>query len=133
MFIGKLADPMLTALLDTLPVEFSITDANDKVVAWNRHDTRLFRRSSNVLGRDVRNCHPKQSLEKVERILSEMKAGQRQSAEFWIDMEVEGKPEKVLIQYFALRDEAGKFLGCLECSQKVSHIQSLTGQKRLLD
>jgi len=132
MFIGKLSDPMLTALLDTLPVEFSITDANDKVVAWNRHETRLFRRSPNVLGRDVRNCHPQKSLEKVERILSEMKAGQRESAEFWIDMEVDGKPEKVLIQYFALRDEAGTFLGCLECSQRVSHIQSLTGQKRLL-
>ncbi len=133
MFIGKLADPMLAALLETLPVEFSITDADDKVVAWNRHETRLFRRAQNVLGRDVRNCHPKKSVDKVERILSEMKAGTRQSAEFWLDMDIEGKPEKVLIQYFALRDQTGKFLGCLECSQKVGHIQSLTGQKRLLD
>lgn len=133
MFIGKLADPMLEALLETLPVEFSITDADDKVVAWNRHETRLFRRTQNVLGRDVRACHPKKSLDKVERILSEMKAGTRQSAEFWLDMDVEGKPEKVLIQYFALRDRSGTFIGCLECSQKVGHIQSLIGQKRLLD
>jgi len=133
MFIGKLDDPVLAALLETLPVEFSITDANDKVVAWNRHETRLFRRVPNVLGRDVRACHPRQSLEKVERILSEMKAGTRESAEFWIDLPVEGKPEKVLIQYFALRDGSGKFIGCLECSQKISHIQSLAGQKRLLD
>jgi hypothetical protein len=43
------------------------------------------------------------------------------------------QPEKILIQYFALRDAAGKYLGCLECSQKISHIQSLEGQKRLLD
>lgn len=133
MFVGKLDDPLLAALLETLPVEFSITDANDKVVAWNRHETRLFRRSQNVIGRDVRNCHPTQSLEKVERILSEMKAGTRENAEFWIDMPIEGKQEKVLIQYFALRDSARRFIGCLECSQKVSHIQSLTGQKRLLE
>ena len=133
MFIGKLAEPLLEAFLDTLPVEFSITDADDRVVAWNRHETRLFRRAQGVLGRDVRNCHPKKSVDKVERILSEMKAGTRDSAEFWLDMEVDGKPEKVLIQYFALRDTTGKFLGCLECLQKVGHIQSITGQKRLLD
>ncbi len=133
MIIGNLSDPILRALLDTLPVEFSVTDANDQVVAWNRHDTRLFKRSPNVLGRNVRACHPKQSLEKVERILSEMKAGTRESAEFWIDMKVEEKPEKVLIQYFALRDSTGAFLGCLECSQKIGRLQSLTGQKRLLD
>ncbi len=133
MFVGKLAEPVLAALLETLPVEFSITDADDKVVAWNRHETRLFRRTQNVLGRNVRACHPKQSLEKVEKILSEMKAGKREKAEFWIDLEIEGKPEKVLIQYFALRDDSAKFIGCLECSQKISHIQSLSGQKRLLD
>jgi len=133
MFIGKLSDPMLEALLETLPVEFSITDADDKVVAWNRHETRLFRRAPNVLGRDVRNCHPKKSVDKVERILSEMKSGTRQSAEFWLDMEIEGKREKVLIQYFALRDSTGRFLGCLEVSQKIGRIQALTGQKRLLE
>lgn len=133
MFIGKLSDPMLEALLETLPVEFSITDADDKVVAWNRHETRLFRRATGVLGRDVRNCHPKKSVDKVERILSEMKSGTRQSAEFWLDMDIEGKREKVLIQYFALRDSTGRFLGCLEVSQKIGRIQSITGQKRLLE
>ena len=133
MFIGKLSEPMLSALLETLPVEFSITDADDKVVAWNRHETRLFRRSTAVLGKDVRNCHPKKSVATVERILSEMKAGTRDSSEFWLDLDVDGKSEKVLIQYFALRDETGKFTGCLECSQKIGHIQSLAGQKRLLD
>src|SRR5208337_5309334 len=119
MFIGKLTDSLLEALLETLPVEFSITDAADRVVGWNRHSTRLFRRAQGVLGKDVRDCHPKKSLDKVEQILSEMKAGTRENAEFWLDMEIEGKTEKVLIQYFALRDAAGKFLGCLECSQKI--------------
>ncbi len=133
MIVGSITDPILTALLDTLPVEFSITDANDKVVAWNRHETRIFKRVPNVLGRDVRACHPRQSLEKVERILSEMKAGTRESAEFWIDLPIDGKPEKVLIQYFALRDPSRRFIGCLECSQKISRLQSLSGQKRLLE
>ena len=135
MFKGKLPDAVLASLLETLPVEFSIVDADDKVLAWNRHESRVFRRTDNVLGRDVRACHPGKSLPRVEAIIADMKKGTRESAEFWIDMKLGGaaEPEKILIQYFALRDSAGKYLGCLECSQKISHIQSLKGQKRLLD
>jgi hypothetical protein len=62
-----------------------------------------------------------------------MKEGKRETAEFWIDMKIDNKPEKVLIQYFALRDKDGRYIGCMEASQKVSYIQSLTGEKRLLD
>jgi DUF438 domain-containing protein len=135
MLKGKLPENVLAALLETLPVEFSIIDADDKVLAWNRHETRTFRRTDNVLGRDVRACHPGKSIAKVEVIISEMKKGTRESAEFWIDMKLDGatEPEKILIQYFALRDPQKKYLGCLECSQRISHMQSLQGQKRLLD
>jgi PAS domain S-box-containing protein len=131
--IGELSEKQLEAVLETLPIEFSVVDENDKVLAWNRHDTRLFKRPETVMGRDVRNCHPKKSVDKVEAILQEMKAGTRETAEFWIDLDIEGVRQKVLIQYFALRDEAGAYLGCLEASQKIGHIQSLTGQKRLVD
>ncbi len=133
--IGKLPDNVLNSLLETLPVEFSVVDAQDRVLAWNKHETRVFKRPEAVVGRDVRNCHPKRSLDKVEAILAEMKAGERETAEFWIDMKLEGspEPEKILIRYFALRDADGKYLGCLECSQKISRIQGLQGEKRLLD
>jgi uncharacterized protein len=135
MFKGKLPTDVLMALLETLPVEFSIVDADDKVLAWNRHETRVFRRAENVLGRDVRACHPGKSLPMVEAIIAEMKKGTRETAEFWIDLKIgdAAQPEKVLIQYFALRGEGGKYLGCLECSQKISRIQGLKGQKRLMD
>jgi len=131
--IGNLNAKQLEAVLETIPVEFSVVDENDKVLAWNRHGTRIFKRPEAVVGRDVRDCHPKNSLGKVETILQEMKEGKREMAEFWIDLEIDGKQEKVLIQYFALRDEKGAYLGCLEASQMISRIQSLTGQKRLLD
>ncbi len=135
MLMGRIPEPVLAALLETLPVEFSIVDADDKVMAWNRHETRLFRRLESVLGRDVRLCHPSKSLKIVEKIISEMKQGSRDVAEFWLDLRVPGQEtlEKVLIQYFALRDPTGRYLGCLECTQRVGHIQGLQGQKRLLD
>ncbi len=133
--IGKLPDNVLEAILETLPVEFSVLDADDKVLAWNKHTTRIFKRSEAVVGRDVRNCHPKNSLEKVEKILSEMKEGKREKARFWIDLPLGENKEKqkVMIEYYALRDKDGNYLGCLEASQNIQEIQGLEGEKRLLD
>jgi PAS domain S-box-containing protein len=133
--IGELDKNILEALLEIIPVEFSVVDKNDKVLAWNRHETRIFKRPKGAVGRDVRDCHPKGSLNKVETILAEMKAGKRDKAQFWIDLPVKGKdsPQKVLIEYYALRDSAGEYLGCLEVSQNITEIQKIIGQKRLLD
>ncbi|DAC72080.1 MAG TPA: hypothetical protein DSN98_07045 [Thermoplasmata archaeon] len=133
--IGKLPENILQAVLETIPVEFSVIDKNEKVLAWNKHATRIFKRPEAVVGRDVRNCHPKNSLGKVEQILQEMKAGKRDKARFYIDLPLGPNQEKqkVMIEYYALRDEKGTYLGCLEASQNVGEIQKLSGEKRLLD
>ena len=133
--IGRLPEDVLMAVLETLPMEFSVVDADDKVLAWNRHETRIFKRPEGVVGKDVHNCHPKKSLDKVEQILREMKDGKRNMASFWIDIPngPEKQMQKILIQYFALRDKNGKYLGCLEASQNISEHQAMSGQKRLLD
>jgi PAS domain S-box-containing protein len=133
--IGSVSKEVLEAILETIPIEFSVVDAKDEVLAWNRHATRIFKRPEAAVGRNVRNCHPKKSLDKVEAILGEMKAGTRDSASFWIDLPIGegGRREKVLIQYFALRDNGGQYLGCIECSQNIAEIQALSGENRLLD
>ena len=131
--IGSISKEILDSLLETIPIEFSVLDANDKVLAWNKHETRVFKRPVGVVGRDVRNCHPKKSLDKVEKILNEMKEGKRDKARFWIDLEKNSEKRKVLIEYYALRDKNGKYLGCLEATQDITEIQTLKGEKRLLD
>jgi len=133
--IGKLPEDILQAFLETIPLEFSVIDRNEKVLAWNKHSTRIFKRPEAVVGRDVQNCHPKKSLGKVEQILKEMKAGKRDNARFYIDLPLGPNQEKqkVLIEYYALRDEQGKYLGCLEASQNIAELQKLSGEKRLLD
>jgi PAS domain S-box-containing protein len=133
--IGKLPEDILQAVLETIPLEFSVIDKNEKVLAWNKHATRIFKRPEAVVGRDVQNCHPKKSLAKVEQILKEMKAGKRDKARFYIDLPLGPNQEKqkVLIEYYALRDEQGKYLGCLEASQNIAELQKLSGEKRLLD
>lgn len=133
--IGKMNEDVLEAVLETIPVEFSVLDKDDKVLAWNRHETRIFKRPEGVVGKNVRNCHPKKSLDKVEQILSEMKLGKRDKASFWLDLPLgeNGEKHKVMIQYFALRDKNGNYLGCLEASQDITDIQKMEGEKRLLD
>lgn len=133
--IGKIPEELLKSLLEALPIEFSIVDADNNVLAWNRHKTRIFKRPEAALGRNVKDCHPKKSLDKVEAIITEMKAGKREKARFWIDLPIGegGASQKVMIEYFALQSESGKYLGCLEASQNISEIAALKGEKRLLD
>ncbi len=121
---------VLAAILNTLPVELSFVDHEDKVRYFSHErGEKIFPRSRGAIGTDVRNCHPAKSVHLVERILSDFKAGRREVAEFWIDM----GPRKVHIRYWPVRDAAGRYLGCLETVQDVAAIQRLTGQRRLLD
>ena len=64
-----------------------------------------------------------------------MKDGTRDKARFWIDLPIDpsGEKQKILIEDYALRDKEGDYVGCLEASQNITEIQSLTGEKRLLD
>ncbi len=133
--IGKLPKNLLEAFLETIPIEFSVLDDNDNVIAWNKHNTRIFKRPKNVIGKNVRNCHPKKSLHKVKQILNEMKNSKREKARFWINLKIGDPPEKqkILIEYYALRDINGVYIGCAEASQNITVIQKLTGEKRLLE
>ncbi|WP_242332904.1 MULTISPECIES: PAS domain-containing protein [unclassified Anaeromyxobacter] len=121
---------VLAAILNTLPVELSFIDEEDRVRYFSHErGEKIFPRSRGAIGTNVRNCHPQKSVHLVEKILADFKAGRREVAEFWIDM----GPRKVHIRYWPVRDEAGRYLGCLETVQDVAPIQRLTGQRRLLE
>jgi len=116
-------------MLTNLPVDFSFVDVNDRVAYYSATKERIFPRSPGVIGREVRKCHPPKSVDKVLRILTEFKAGRKNVAEFWI--QVQGR--FLHIRYFALRDKNGKYSGTLEVTQDVTGIRKLEGERRLLD
>jgi len=125
--IGKINEEEFETVLETFPFEFSILNKEDKVLAWNKHETRIFKRPEGAVGRNVRMCHPQKSLTKVEKIISEMKKGKKDKAEFWIDLSIgdKGKKHKILIRYFAIRNKDKKYLGCFEVSQDIHDIQKI--------
>jgi PAS domain S-box-containing protein len=127
--IENLSKEQLAGILEAIPVEISFVDEDDLVRFWNKHETRIFKRPVSVIGRSVQNCHPKQSVDKVEQILADFKSGKKDSAEFWINL----KERKVYIRYFAVRDKAGRYLGTLEATQDITDIKRIEGEKRLLD
>jgi len=127
--IENLNREQLEGILEAIPVEISFVDENDLVKFWNKHETRIFKRPVSAIGKSVQNCHPKQSVAKVNQILSDFKSGRKNSAEFWINL----GERKVYIRYFAVRDKAGRYLGTLEATQDITDIKKIEGEKRLLE
>ena len=127
--IDNLSQEQLEGILEAIPVEISFVDEHDSVRFWNKHETRSFKRPISVIGKSVQDCHPRQSVYKVNELLTDFKTSNRDSAAFWIDL----RGRKVYIRYFAVRDKAGKYLGTLEATQDITEIKEIVGEKRLLD
>jgi DUF438 domain-containing protein len=120
---------VLAAILNTLPVELSFVDTEDRVKYFSHeHGQKIFPRTRGAIGTKVQNCHPQRSVHIVNQILEDFKAAKRNVAEFWITMH----GVDVHIRYFAVRDAAGKYLGTLEVVQDITGIKRLEGERRLL-
>ncbi len=126
---GRLSATELLAILNTLPVDMTFVDKNDRVKYFSQGPHRIFTRSRSIINRDVRLCHPPASVHIVEKILEDFKSGKATHAPFWIQM----RGKFIYIEYFALRDENGEYLGTLEVSQDLSAYRALEGEQRILE
>lgn len=125
---GKLTLDQINLIFRHMPVDLSYVDENDLVKFYTDTEHRVFPRSSGVIGREVRNCHPPKSLYAVEEIIEKFRSGAQSKAEFWIN-----KPDLfIYIVYVAVRDKDGTFRGVLEMMQDCTHIRRLEGERRLL-
>jgi uncharacterized protein len=126
---GELRLEELLGIFNTLPVDVTFIDKEDRVRYFSEGPERIFLRTKSIIGRKVQNCHPPKSVDVVEKILQSFKEGSRKSADFYIHLQ--GK--YIYIRYFPVRDRGGNYLGTLEVSQEISGIQKIAGEKRLLD
>lgn len=125
---GKLTLEQINLLFRHLPVDLSYVDENELVAFYSDTPHRIFPRSANVIGREVKNCHPAKSVHVVEEIIEKFRSGEQSQAEFWIN-----KPGLfIYVLYTAVRDDNGTFRGVLEMMQDCTHIRELTGSQTLL-
>lgn len=125
---GILSVQQLEGVLNHLPVDLTFIDENDVVRYFSHGKERIFARTKAVIGRTVQNCHPPQSVHVVNQLLEDFKSGEKDAEDFWIPF----KDKFVLIRYFAVRSEAGEYMGTLEFTQNIAPIQAIAGQKRIM-
>jgi len=126
--IDTLSKDLLELIMNTLPFELTIIDEHNKVLYFNREGKRIFPRPQSVIGKKVQDCHPPKTLHLVNQVIDDLRTARRESASFWIDLH----RRKIYIRYFALRNQEGRYMGCIEVTQDITEIQKLEGERRLL-
>ncbi len=126
---GKLKAHVLESLLNTLPIDITFVDENDRVQYFSHGKDRIFERPKTVIGRHVHQCHPPSSVATVETIIDRFKSGEKDEESFWIQM----RGRFVHIRYLAVRTQNGAYLGTLEMTQDIAPLRALESEKRLLE
>lgn len=125
---GSFSAEEIMSILNTLPVDITFVDKDDKVKYFSQSKDRIFQRNRSILNRDVRLCHPPASAHIVDKIVEDFRSGREESAPFWINMH----GNMIFIEYFATRNEKGEYLGTLEVSHSVTRYRELEGEQRIL-
>ena len=126
---GSFSPEELEGFLNSLPVDFTFVDKDDKVKYFSEGRDRVFPRTKAIIGRLVQYCHPPSSVQIVDQILQDFKSGEQDQAKFWIPM----GDKFVHIAYFAVKDKNGDYLGTVEMSHDVSGYRKLEGERRILN
>jgi len=126
---GSFTPDELITIFKTLPVDLTFVDKDDTVRFFSDNEDRIFDRNRAILGRKVQMCHPPSSVHVVQQIIDDFRSGKENRAAFWINL----KGQFIHIEYFALRNNSGEYLGTLEVSQNLTALRNLEGEQRLLN
>ena len=111
---GHLSLSHLDALLKTIPIEMTFVDETDTNRLFTSGGTG-FKRSLSAMDRNVMTCHPPKAVNAVEKIIASFRSGEKDMVEYKLP-----KGNKILkIQYIAVRDDDGTYLGTLECVREL--------------
>ncbi len=125
---GSFSVEEMEALFNSLPVDLTFVDKDDRVKFFSHGENRIFERNRAILGRKVQFCHPPKSVHIVEQIVNDFKSGKQDSAKFWINFQ----NKYVHIAYYAVRNANKEYLGTLEVTQDINQFREIYGERRLL-
>ena len=123
---GSLTPELADLVFTFLPVDISVADEDDVLVYWKGDTYKSC--DARFIGRDVRDCHPEDSLACLEEILRAFKAGEKDTAVGWHESK-KGRFKRT--RYFALRDHDRSYAGILEVNEDVTDARALEGEQAL--
>ena len=125
---GSLSHKELDLILNKLPLEITFVD-KDHIVKYydNGPEEKLLARTPSAIGRDMLNCHPPRVHETVKQLVHDLETGVKDSQQAWYKRD---DGVFVFIDYIAIRDEEGSFLGILETVQDISKFTKLDSENR---
>lgn len=109
---GHLSLPQLTAMLNTIPLEISFVD-DQNINRFFNEGPKVFKRPAMAIDREVFSCHPPKIEPMVRSIIESFRSGKANVVPVW--MEKGGR--SMLVQYMAVRDADGQYLGTMEIVQ----------------
>ncbi len=117
---GYLSVEQANLILNHLPLEITFVNKDDIFQYYNDNtepEKMIFKRTPSQIGRHVELCHPPKVLDKVKKIFTLLRSGERDKVVMWFKSEKLGK--FVYVTYAAVRDEKGEFQGVLEYVQEI--------------
>ena len=126
---GILTPKEIELIFSHLPIDVTFVGKDEVVKFFSAAKERIFHRTKTIIGRKVENCHPPASVHIVEQLVEELKSGKKAKEAFWLRL----GDKYVYIEYIAVRDANGEFVGVLEATQDISPLQAITGEKRIID
>ncbi len=126
---GILTPKEIELIFSHLPIDITFVGKDDLVKFFSASKERIFHRTKTIIGRKVENCHPPASVHIVEQLAEELKSGKKAKEAFWLRL----GDKYIHIEYIAVRDTNGEFVGVLEATQDIKPLQEITGEKRIMD
>lgn len=124
---GGLNFDQLSAILDLLPFDLAFVDKDD-IIRYFGGNCGFYPHSANDLGMNLFSIHMPKSVAKVKQIVADLRSGKKDKHEFWFEL----RGRFVYIQYIAVRDQQGQYMGVLEVLQDATHVRGLQGNKKEL-
>lgn len=118
---GRLTLKEVQQIFSTIPFEVDLIDSTDHFAWFSDKPNREHVRNTASLGETVQECHPPMAVPAVMSIINSFHEGKKDvvTRPLWMN------GHRSLIQYYALRDINGHYLGTIEFTGSVEYILNL--------
>lgn len=118
---GRLTLKEVQQIFSTIPFEVDLIDSTDHFAWFSDKPNREHVRNTASLGETVQECHPPMAVPAVMSIINSFREGKKDvvTRPLWMN------GHRSLIQYYALRDTNGHYLGTIEFTGSVEYILNL--------